>query len=338
MKAALIKEFGADFVIEETARPQAGPGQALVRVKASCLCPGDLKIRAGRMPRLKLPHIPGHEVAGIVEEVGPGVETFKPGDRVVVYMYQVCGRCPACRQGRENTCANLVRTGMEKPGGHAEFVVVEKDQLLHLPESIPFREAAAIPDAVATSLHAVREMGRTRLNDYVLIYGVGGLGLHGVQLARLAGGRVIAVSRSQSKLDLAAECGAEWTVNGDDPHLADRIVSLTKGRGVDLVIDYVVNQATLEKALACLKKGGRIVNVGSSAPEISLPVGLAMFKEVALMGSLGMDKKCLTDAIELVEAGYLKPYVTETYALEEINKAAERLEAGSVLGRSAILF
>ncbi len=338
MKAALIKEFGADFCVEEVDSPQAGPGQALVRVQASCLCPGDLKIRAGRMPHLPLPHIPGHEVAGIVEETGPGVENFKSGDRVVVYMYQVCGRCPACRSGRENMCANLIRTGMEKPGGHAEFLVVEEDQLVGLPESIPFKEAAAIPDAVATSLHAVREMGQTRLNDYVLVYGIGGLGLHGVQLARLAGGRVIAVSRSRSKLDLAAQNGAEWALNGDDPDLVKQVMSLTKGRGVDLVIDYVVNQATLNNSLACLKKGGRVVNVGSSAAEISLPVGMAMFKEVDLTGSLGMDKKCLSDAIELTEAGYLSPLVTETYSLEDINKAAERLAAGAVLGRSAILF
>lgn len=339
MKAALIKEFGKSFVIEDVPRPRPGKGEVLVKVKGSCLCPGDLKIRAGRMPHLKLPHIPGHEVAGTVEETGAGADAFNPGDRVVVYMYQVCGRCEACRSGRENLCRGLIRMGFDKPGGHAEYVCVSEDQLVPLPEALPFSTAAAIPDAIGTSLHAVRDQGKVRLSDYVLIYGAGGgLGLHAVQLARLAGARVIAVSRSLSKLEKAKEFGAEWALRAGDEKFQEKVMSITRGRGVDAVIDYVVDQQSFNHSAACLKKGGTIVNVGSSAMQIEIPVGPAMFKEIDVKGSLGMDKKCLFDSIELIEAGRLTAVVTETFSLDEINLAADRLASGQVLGRSVILF
>jgi len=338
MKAAFIKEFGKNFVIEEAPTPVPGPAEVLVRVKASALCPGDLKIRAGRMPHLKLPRIPGHEVAGVVESVGLGVTSCNPGDRVVVYMYELCKSCPACRSGRENLCADLVRMGFETQGGHAEFVIVKEDQIVFLPDSISFKDAAAIPDAISTSLHAIRDRAKVKLADTVIIYGVGGLGMHGVQIARLAGCRVIAVARSQDKLDKAREFGATDTVNAREQDVLQEVMRLTGNRGVDSVIDYVVNQESFTISANALKKGGVYALVGSTDVSLTIPVGQMMFKEITVKGSLGMTKQCVIDAVDLIDRGLIHPYVTEEYCLDDLNKAAERLGNSQVLGRSVILF
>jgi alcohol dehydrogenase, propanol-preferring len=337
MKAVLIKEFKKDFAVEEVPVPVLGPGDALIRVKATCLCAADDKIRSGKMPTLKLPHIPGHEVAGEVVETGKEVKGVKAGDRAVVYMYTVCGDCPACRKGRENLCHRISRMGFDRPGGHAEYVAVPERQLIPLPDNIPYEEAAAIPDAVSTMLHAVREQGDVRANDTVLLLGVGGLGMQGIQLATLAGGRVIAVARSEGKLELAKSLGAEWALNGSDPKLTEKILEITGGRGVDCVIDLVSTQETFQVAANSVAKGGNIVIVGSTGIEVTFSVGQVMFKEIAVKGSIGMTKQTVLDAVELCRAGRIKPVVTDRYPLEDINEAARRLGEGKVLGRSVLI-
>ena len=337
MKAVVIKEFNKDFAFEEADTPTIEDGEALIRVKASCLCAADGKIRDGRMPSLKLPHIPGHEVAGEVVAIGKNVNQVEVGDRAVVYMYSVCGDCPGCRSGRENLCANIVRLGFERPGGHAEFVAVPERQLIKLPKNISYEKAAAIPDAVCTMLHAIRDQGGAQVNDFVVLLGVGGLGMQGVQIARLCGARVIAVARNEKKLELAKSLGADWALNGDDKNLADRIIEITNGQGADIVIDLVSTQQTFQAAAEYTKKGGTIVIVGSTSPEISFQVGQIMFKEIAIKGSLGMTKQTVVDAVELCEAGMIDPVVTDQYALEDINQAARSLSEGNVMGRAVLI-
>ncbi len=337
MKAAFIKEFGNEFAIEETPVPQPGPGEILLRVEASCLCQADVKIRKGSMPQLKLPHLPGHEIAGTVAALGEGVTGHAVGDRRVVYMYQVCCRCPACRSGHENLCVSLTRLGFEIPGGHAEYVVIKADQAIPLPDNIPFRDAAAIPDAVCTSLHALREQAGLKLADTLLIYGVGGLGMHAVQIAKHMGCFVIGVARSTDKLAQALAFGADAVINASKEDVAAEALKFTNGRGVDAVVDYVVSTDTLGVAISSLRKGGTYVLVGSAEPRISFPVGQVMFKEISIRGSLGMTRQTMLDAVALVAAGAVKPYVTEEYPLDELNIAAQRLGEGKVLGRAVIL-
>ena len=338
MKAAFIKEFGDKFVIEETPIPKPGPGELLIKVGSSCLCQADIKIRKGAMAHLKLPHIPGHEVAGTVAELGQGVGGFKPGDRIVVYMYQVCRSCPACRSGHENLCPKLTRIGFEIPGGHAEYLVIKEDQAIPLPDNISFREAAAIPDAVCTSLHALREQANLKLNDTVVIYGVGGLGMQAVQVAKAMGCKVIGVARTPSKLKQAEEFGVDFTINAAEEDLVAKVMEYTKGAGADAAVDYVVSNDSLAQAISYLRKGGTWVLVGSSQPQITFPVGMVMFKEIAIRGSLGMTRQTMLDAVDLVSRGVIKPYVTEAYPLDDLNTAAQRLGDGKVLGRSVILF
>ena len=337
MKAALIKEFNKDFAIGEVDIPKIKDHEALVKVKASCLCAADVKIREGRMPALKLPHIPGHEIVGEVVEVGKTVKHLKPGDRVVAYMYTVCGDCHACRSGRENLCVNIVRLGFERPGGHAEYISVPERQLLILPDTISYEEGAAIPDAICTMLHAIRDTGEVKLNDHVVILGAGGLGMQGIQIARLCGGRVIAVARSEQKLEVSKQLGAEWAFSGNDVKLVDRILEVTQGKGADVVIDLVSIQQTYQTSATCLKKGGTYVLVGSGSPEITFMVGQVMFKEIAIKGSLGATKQTAIDAIDLVRKGLIKPFVTDRFPLDAINEAALRIKEGKIIGRSVII-
>jgi propanol-preferring alcohol dehydrogenase len=337
MKAVVIKEFKKDFAVEEVELPRVGPGEALVKVKATCLCAADGKIRDGKIPTLKLPHIPGHEVVGEVVETGNEVRGAKAGDRVVVYMYTVCGDCPACRKGRENLCHRISRMGFDRPGGHAEYVAVPERQLIPLPESIPYEEAAAIPDAVSTMLHAVREQGDVRPNDYVLILGVGGLGMQGVQLAAMAGARVIGVARSEKKLELAKSLGAEWVINGRDKELTEKVLEITGGKGVAVAIDLVSTQETFQTAAASVAKGGTIVIVGSTGIEITFSVGQVMFNEIAVKGSLGMTKQTVIDAVDLCKSGRIKPIITDRFPLSDVNEAAKRLAEGRVLGRAVLI-
>jgi alcohol dehydrogenase, propanol-preferring len=337
MKAAFIKEFHKDFVVEEMKLPSIGDNEALIQVKGSCFCAADIKLQEGRMPHLKLPHIPGHGVAGEVVEIGKHVKTLKTGDRIVVYMYAVCGDCHACRAGRENLCVNLTRVGFERYGGHAEYVAVPERQLLILPDEISYEEGAAIPDAICTMLHGIRDRGEVKLNDYVVLLGVGGLGMQGIQIARLCGGRVIAVARSEQKLDVSKRLGAEWAINGNDEKLVDRILEITQGKGADVVIDLVGIQKTYQTAANALKKGGTLVVVGSTSTEITFTVGQVMFKEISIKGSLGATKQTVIDAIDLCKTGKIKPYVTDRFPLEAINEAAKGVKDGKVMGRSVII-
>ena len=337
MKAAVIREFNQDFAIEQVPVPKIGDYETLIKVKASCLCAADVSIRAGSIPTLKLPHIPGHEVAGEVVEIGKSVETVKVGDRAVVYMYTVCGQCSNCRSGRENLCDNISRMGLDRQGGHAEYLAVPASQALPLPADIPYETGAAIPDAVSTMLHAIKDQARVKLNDYVLLLGVGGLGMQGIQLARLSGGRVIGVARHEEKLKAAKEAGAEWVINGNDENLVDKVMEVTGGRGADVVIDLVSVQETFRNAADCVKKGGTIVVVGSFSREINFQVTQVMFKEIEIKGSAGMKKQTVMDAIDLCESGLISPLVSEMYSLKDINLAAKRLSKGEIIGRSVIL-
>jgi propanol-preferring alcohol dehydrogenase len=227
--------------------------------------------------------------------------------------------------------------GFERQGGHAEYVAVPERQLIKLPENISFEEGAAIPDAMSTMLHAVREQGSVKLNDYVVLLGVGGLGMQGIQIARMSGGRVIAVDTNEQKLEFAKAQGAEWVLDGKDGKLAEKIVELTGGRGADVVIDLVSTQATFQTSATCIKKGGTIVLVGTTGIEIIFSVGQVIFKEIAVKGALGMTKQTVLDVVDLCRSGRLKPVVTDRYSLEDINEAARQLSEGRVMARAVLI-
>lgn len=333
MLAAVIREFNQPYSIENVPIPDIGPTDVLVCVKAAGICGTDVHIIEGKLPTIKLPHIPGHEGAGIVEKVGAEVKGVRPGDRVVISIYIVCERCYFCAGGREELCPNKVRIGFETNGSLAEYVRVPEVNALPIPESVSFEKAAILPDAVACMLHAIRTQARTRAGDtMVILGGIGGLGMQGIQLAQLCGARVIVTSRRDEKLPFARALGA-IAVNSSKENLKDVVLSLTDGRGADSVIDNIGTARSIENGLELLRPGGRLVEVAYQDASISGSFYDLVMREKEIVGSLSSTKHDLKDTIQFIEEGRLDPIVVKTYPLTEINKALTQLEATAVPGR-----
>jgi propanol-preferring alcohol dehydrogenase len=341
MRAAVLHETGGPLVVEDVAVPSVGPAEVLVRVRACGLGLTLVWNRDGRRDA-RLPRIIGHEIAGVVVETGPGVDGFRPGDRVAVYYYLSCGECRRCQAGRENLCERRRgQVGRDIPGGLAEFVVLPAANLVPIPDGATDVAAAITTDAVVTALHVVRDRARVQPGETVLVIGGGGgVGVHVVQAARLAGAEVIVTDRTAAKLALATSAGARDVLAADTPDLADRLDRLTAGRGVDVVVDMVGQDATLELAADCLAPAaGRIVLVGSSDRAAKLPVSHETLRgEGAVLGSQYGTKRDLRDALDLVADGRIRPLVTRICSLDEADTVLREIESLTVAGRAAVVF
>ena len=268
MRAVVVRQTGGSEVlrVEEMARPGVGRRDVLVRVAACGVCTLDVVTRNGTYRnRVQLPLIPGHEIAGTVVEVGGEVHRFRAGDRVATTQrYHICGSCRFCRGGYEPLCAERKFLGQQAlVGGYAEYVAVEDDNVALLPADVSEEQAAIAACAIGTSLNAVRDVGRVKAGERVLVTGAGGgLGVHAIQLARLAGAFVIAVTTSQDKAGLLTELGAHVVlVTGRGEDFSERVRALTGGDGVDVVIDNVGTPlfTAMRKSLAI---NGRWILVG----------------------------------------------------------------------------
>ena len=338
MKAAFLREFGKGLSIEETDIPVPGPDEALVQVKASGLCASDLHIIDGILPTVKLNYIPGHEMAGVICKLGENVKGFYVGQHIVTAIDVICGHCRFCRTGQTHLCRSLKRIGFEINGSHEEYAVVPKDNLFPIAESVPFDQAAVIPDAVACMYHAIKDKGQVRAGDRVLILGVGGLGLQGLQIAKYFGAEVYATSRQDHKLEIAKQLGADGVINTAKEDLKDAIVKFTSGEMCDVIFDNIGIKDSIEQALTLLRPGGKIVAVGYSDPEFEANYQEMVIKEKEVIGIRGSSRQNLAETIQLVEKGIVKPYIYQTYPLEKINEALDQLRHGGSLGRTAIVF
>ncbi|MDP9364919.1 MAG: alcohol dehydrogenase catalytic domain-containing protein [Chloroflexota bacterium] len=314
-----------------------GPGEVLVRVGAAGLCSTDIHIWKGKLPTVTLPRITGHEGAGTVVEVGPAVEGIAVGDRVTISIYVTCDRCFHCRRGEENLCLHKVRIGFERDGSHAGLVSVPAQNVVHLPANVSLEEACILPDAVACMLHAIRTRGGVRAGDTVVILGgAGGLGMQGVQIARLCGARVVATSRRDDKLAAVAELAA-IPVNPARHDLPGIVRELTEGRGVDVVIDNIGLPQSVDLAVSLLRRGGRAVVVGYQGEQFSGPFYDLVMGEKEIVGALAATKQDLRDAVTFVAEGRLRPVIAASYPLAAINDALSRLATMDVAGRIVLI-
>ncbi len=209
MKALILKEFSRPMIMENVDDPTPGPNDLILRVTTCGMCGTDVKITTGLLPPsvISLPHTPGHEIAGVVVARGANVEHVPLGQKGIVYFVVGCRECEMCGTGREHLCVNLRRLGFELPGGFAQYVKVPAYNFCPFDESMPDETMAVLPDAVATSFRAMTERGGVKPGRYVLIVGIGGLGIHAVQIGALMGARVIAVDLREDSLELAREYG-----------------------------------------------------------------------------------------------------------------------------------
>jgi propanol-preferring alcohol dehydrogenase len=332
MRALVVARYGGRLELADRPVPRPGPDEVLVRVQASGLCGTDVHLLSGRMPLGALPRILGHETAGDIVELGQAAAGWAVGDRVVVAIDVVCGRCRHCLGGRTQRCTAMQRIGFERDGGHAEYVAVPAANLIRLPDGLGYEAAAILPDAVACMYHSLICQGRVRPGQTVLILGAGGLGIHGVQVARLAGASVIATSRRAERLRMAERHGA-IPVNPVTQALADVVMERTRGEGVDVVVDNVGTRASVREALSLLCPGGKLLVVAYLDETFEVPA-IPLFKpEREIIGCRGASKQDLVDVVRLAAAGQLTAVIGARYSLDEACAAAEQLAGGDVVGR-----
>ncbi|HWM25800.1 MAG TPA: zinc-binding dehydrogenase [Chthoniobacterales bacterium] len=284
MKAIRLIKPGSPLEQDEIEIPRVGARDVLIRVKAAGICHSDAHYRAGVSPVEPLPLILGHEVAGVVEESDAGVEGFARGDRVCVHYLATCGRCAFCQAGTEQFCRTAQMIGKHRDGGYAEFIVVPERSVFHLPDEIPFEQGAILMCSSATSLHALHK-ARLRPGETVAIFGVGGLGVSAVQLARTLGAaQVFAVDINPRKLELAERFGAT-PVNASAGNPVEQIRELTGGCGVDVALELVGLPATMRQAVQSLAILGRAALVGLTQETfVVAPYPEILNKEAEIIG------------------------------------------------------
>ncbi|MGI0084206.1 MAG: alcohol dehydrogenase catalytic domain-containing protein [Nitrososphaerales archaeon] len=338
MKAAVMKVFGEPLVIEDFPTPKIGPTDVLVKVSACGLCYSDVKIWTGRSSaKALLPHIMGHEISGTVAACGENVSGLESGDHATVYVYDTCDRCPACKSGQDTFCPNMgPLLGFTRHGGFAEYVSIPSKNVFKIPKDMNMEEAALLPDAVLTPYHAIVDRAKVRFNETVMLLGMGGLALNGVQILKLMGARVIAVSRTQNKLDLAKKLGADVVINSSELDLPTEVKKATGGRGVDCAVDFVVNGSTLEQCVRSLRRGGRAIMLGYSLEPLQLNTSLLLSTIGSIQASRSGTRQNLRDIIKLASAGKLRSILSETRDNSEINTVLKRLSNGDVTGRVAL--
>jgi len=330
MKAIRLLEFGSPLVEQEMETPAFGSHDVLIRVAAAGICHSDAHYRAGVSKLKSLPLTLGHEIAGVVEEVGTDVQGLATGARVCVHYLATCGHCPSCRSGTEQFCPEGEMVGNRRDGGYAEFVVVPARSVFRLPDEIPFAQGAILMCSSATSLHALHK-ARLRPGETVAIYGCGGLGISALQLARsLGASEVFAVDINPRKLELAQRFGA-IPVNATAGDPVAQIRELTGGRGVDVALELIGLPSTMRQTVQSLAVLGRAALVGlmRSTFEVA-PYAELLNKEAEIIGVSDHLASELPALLELARTGQLdlSGGVIRTVPLEAgpVNEVLDRLE------------
>jgi len=315
--------------------PHAAAGEVLVKVAACGVSYRDVVERNGTYRRdVTFPLVMGIELAGTVVEVGAGVTQLSPGDRVCSKAFSSCGNCRYCRSGRETTC----RDRRPVRGGYAEYTALPADAFVRIPDSLAFEVACVLGPGAGVALNAVRDTARTAIGDTVLVTGAtGGVGLPAVTLARMAGGRVIAVTRSAGKRGLLVEAGAHAVLIWDGiENFGRQVREMTGGDGADVVID-TVGSRVFDAAFDALAPHGRYAFVGQLfGEEISINPARIFFKRAALLGVGSVSRAQLEVVIQLVAAGDLRPRIAHVLPLDRIAHAHRLVEESSAEGRVVV--
>jgi Zn-dependent alcohol dehydrogenases len=308
--------------------PRPGDSQVLIRIKACGVCHSNLHMIEGEFKVFgipaKLPIIPGHEIAGVVEEVGRDVRGFERGERVgVQVLYESCRTCEYCLTGNENLCLERKTTGESVDGGYAEYIVAPHDFIYKLPDNIGFEEAAPLFCPGVTAYRAVRRAG-IRLGQKVAIIGVGGVGHMSLQFARLAGAEIVAVDRAEAQLSLARELGAEHAL------LSEEVEDFVKNNGkFDVVMVHAPSQKAVDQATRIVKRGGTILMAVLGRVEVIFP------EEVKIVPSVIGSRQDMKETLKIASTGKIKVKYA-TYKLNEAEQVLTKLKKGEIIGRAVL--
>ncbi len=337
MKAVLFRQHGGPDKLsyEDVPMPSIGPEEVLVKVKAAALNHVDIWIRLGNPAYpMPLPHIPGADAAGIVEQVGAQVDSVTVGQRVFLSPGISCWRCEACLAGRDNFCRSYGLLGALVPGTYAEYVKAPFRNVLPIPGNLTFEEAAAFPLVSVTASHMLFALAQIEPGETVLIMGAGsGVGSVAVQLANLAGARVITTVGADDKSPKAVMLGAHAVINHSKEKVAERVKMLTEGRGADVVIEHI-GPAVWDTCLQSLAKGGRLVTCGATTgAEVKLDLRYVYSRQYTIKGSYMGTRAELVKAAELFGQGKLKAVIDRTFPLQEARAAQEHMLGRRFFGK-----
>ncbi|MEA2136030.1 MAG: hypothetical protein QOC68_3939 [Solirubrobacteraceae bacterium] len=335
MRAVVYRGFGQAPTVETVADPEPPRHGAVVRVDASGLCRSDWHGWMGHDPDIRrFPHVPGHELAGVVEAVGADVRRWRTGQRVTVPFVCACGTCEQCAAGNGQICDRQTQPGFTHWGSFAELVALDwaDVNLVGLPDEVGAVAAAGLGCRFATAYRAVLQVGRAQAGEWVAVHGCGGVGLSAVMIAAAAGARVVAIDVSEAALVAAREVGAEHAV------LAGADVRELTGGGAHVSLDAIGSEAVCAASVAGLRKRGRHVQVGLLPDPPRVPMDLVISRELELLGSHGMAASAYPEMLALVQAGRLRPgdVVTREIGLGEVPEALAAMGDGTGRGVTVI--
>lgn len=341
MKAVLFREHGGPekLLYEEVPMPAMGTEEVLIRVKACALNHLDIWIRQGNPAYpMPLPHISGSDIAGVVEEVGSQVDGLRVGESVFVSPGLSCWRCEFCLAGQDNYCRTYSIIGAIRDGGYAEYVSVPFRNVLPMPDNLTFEQAASFPLVSVTASHMLFALAGLQHGETVLIMGAGsGVGSMAVQMAKLAGARVITTVGSDDKIPKAVLLGADAVINHAKENVVERVRLLTEGKGVDVVIEHI-GPDVWNLSLQALSKGGRLITCGATTgTEVKLDLRYLFSRQLTIKGSYMGTRAELVKAAELIGQGRLKPVIDRIFPLQEARAAQELMLSRKFFGKIVLV-
>jgi NADPH:quinone reductase-like Zn-dependent oxidoreductase len=337
MEAIVLREYGGldKLRVEEVPPPEVERGEIVIKNRAVGVNHCDIDVRRGVFGVAQtFPHVMGVDSAGDVIAVGPGVSGFAVGDRVAPHFLLSCGTCRNCIAGRENICFHAGVLGVTTGGTYAQFVKLRASNVVHLPDALSYTDAVAVQVPFATAWEALVEVGRLAPGETVLVNAAGsGVGSAGLQIAKLAGARVIATTGSDAKFAAARALGADEVLNYQSTNIGEAVKRLTNGLGVDLALDMVGGDRLLD-CIAAAAQGGRIVSVGAHAGERVEVDMIELFrKHISLHGCGRSTKAIVSKVLDLAAAGKLRPVIAETFSLRDAPAAHRLMESRQFFGR-----
>lgn len=332
MKAAVVHAFGKPLVIQDVPVPVPGPGELLVKVLACGVCHTDLHAAEGDWPVKPVPpFIPGHEVVGVVAQLGPGVTDFKEGDMVgVAWLHDACLRCEYCETGWETLCEHQHDTGYSCDGGFAEYIIASAPFAARLPAGVDAAQMAPILCAGVTTYKGLKET-EARPGQWVAISGIGGLGQVAIQYAKAMGLKVVALDIAAEKLALARTTGADVAIDALSPDAVSEVIKATGG-GAHGILVTAVSPPAFSQAVRMVRRKGTVAFVGLPPGEFPTPIFDVVLKRITLRGSIVGTRRDLDEAIAFAVEGKVKAEITKA-PLGDINAIFARLKAGQIEGR-----
>jgi threonine dehydrogenase-like Zn-dependent dehydrogenase len=330
MRAERFYADSKTIAVENIPIPEPGPGEVLVKVAFCGICHSDLSLINGTFPPQRPVVTQGHEASGTIAKLAPDVTGWAVGDRVIIAAGRPCTACPNCRRGDIANCLRIQLMAFAYDGAWAEYTVAQAVGLTRVPDNVPLEQAAILADAVSTPFGAVVRTGKVGIGESVGVWGVGGIGTHIVQLARLVGAvPVIAVDIKPAVLERAVELGADHAFDARDERLGEKIAEITGGRMLDVAFDAVGLKSTFEQALDSVTVGGRLVVVGMSdqSPTVG-PTSFFGLTQKQVRGHLGYQNVDIETLATLVSSGRLdiSRSITDIVSLEDVRVGIEMLE------------